>query len=65
MSRTGTWWGSREWRAGPLRLHLFRMPRSSVKSFSWAYKVVVEVGRLHALVTLEPAKKTNLNGSHR
>lgn len=65
MSRTGTWWGSREWRAGPLRLHLFRMPRSSVTSFSWAYRVSVEVGRLSALITLEPAKKTHLTGSRR
>lgn len=57
MSRTGTWWGSREWRAGPLRLHLFRLPRHLVPGARWAYRVSVEVGRLRALVTLEPAKK--------
>jgi len=54
MSRTGTWFWSREFALGPLRAHFFRMPRSSVRGFAWAHRLCVEAWRLHVLLTVEP-----------
>jgi len=54
VSRTGSWFWSREVQAGPLRVHFFRMPRSSVRGFAWAYRLTLAAGRLHTLITIEP-----------
>ena len=51
MIRTGTWWGSREWSMGPVRVHLLRVPRAGSR---WAYRAAVTVGRVHVLATWEP-----------
>lgn len=54
MSRAGSWFWAREVQLGPLRVHFFRLPRPSDDGFRWAHRLVIQVGRMQTLVTVEP-----------
>ena len=53
--QTGSWFWSREaWLPFGVRVHFFRVPRSSENGFRWAKRLTVSIYRLDVLITLEP-----------